>query len=77
MVPQLLWTGELVQRDFFFEPAISQRFVAEDEAVPVAGKGKGHTQQAGIFNGLRHASTSAMVVVFGLNSRNWNVGLEE
>jgi hypothetical protein len=66
-----------VQGDFFFQHGIGQRFVAEDEAVAIAGKRKGHAQKAGVFDGLGHASAHAVVVVFGFDRRNRDVGLEE
>ena len=58
-----------------FQHAIGQGGVAEDKAVAIAGDGEGNVQQRRVIDGLRHAGTDRMAVVFGLDHNQRDVGL--
>lgn len=76
-LPQILRRGEFVQSEVFLEHAIGQCGVAEHKAVAVAGKAKGHAKQIRIVDCLGHARAHGLVVVFGLDHRNRDVGFEK
>ena len=75
--PQFLRRGELIQSDVFLQHAIGHRGVAKHKAVAVARKTERHVQQLGVVDGLCHARAHGLVVVFGLDHRDGDVGLEE
>ena len=51
--------------------------VAEHEAIAVAGEAEGHIEQLGVVQRLAHACTHGVLVVFGFDHRQGNVGLVE
>ena len=75
--PQFLRRGELVKAEVFLQHAIGHRGVAEHKAVAVAGEAEGHVKELGVVDGLGHARAHGLVVVFGLDHRDGDVGLEE
>jgi hypothetical protein len=51
--------------------------LSEHKAIAIAGKAKRHFQQLGVVDGLGHASAHGVVIVFGFNGGNGDIGFEE
>lgn len=76
-VPQLLWRREFFEGEVLLQHAGGQGSIADHKAIAVAGEAEGHIQQLGIVQRLAHACANGVLVVFGLDHRQGNVGLVE
>ncbi len=75
--PQLLRRGEFFEAEVLLQHAGGQGGIAKHKAIAVAGEAEGHIQQLGVVQRLAHACTHGVLVVFGLDHRQGNVGLVE